>query len=216
MKRTLVHHVSGIATAIVALHLSVPAFAQSSGSGEEPATQPAPVQNLRVIRDLKPFIQAEAQVQAQAPATARPDPKELKGKPAPDITLDLLEGGTFKLSDHKDKEVILLDFWATWCGPCRKAMPALKEVSDKYKEKGVLYYAVDLRETPDKIRAYLEKEKLDIKVPLDKDGAVAKQYQVSGIPTMFIIDKKGVIREVHVGFSPTLKESLEKSLDEIL
>jgi len=172
---------------------------------EEPAAPGSSLESSQGVGDF-----------AQAAATARPNPQDLKGKPAPDFNLDLLAGGAFKLSEEQGKSIVLLDFWATWCGPCRRAMPALKEVSDKYHDKGVRYYAVDLRETPDKIRAYLETEKLDIAVPLDKDGGIAKKYKVTGIPTMFIIDKKGVVRDVHVGFSPSLKDDLEKALDKII
>ncbi len=143
-------------------------------------------------------------------------PEKLIGKEAPDFKLAMLAGGEVELSKLEGKNVVLLDFWATWCGPCRQVMPALLEISNEYKAKGVRYLAVNLREDNEKISAYLKSANLDIEVPLDKNGEVAKLYQVRGIPTMAIVDKKGIIRDVHVGASPNIKAELKKTLDQIL
>jgi thiol-disulfide isomerase/thioredoxin len=149
-------------------------------------------------------------------AGAADGPESLLNKEAPDFKLDLLGGGQVELSKLEGKNVVLLDFWATWCGPCRQVMPALVEVSNEYKSKGVRYLAVNLREENDDITKYLASAKLDIEVPLDKNGEVAKRYQVRGIPTMAIVDKKGIVRDVHVGASANVKEELKKTLDKIL
>ena len=141
---------------------------------------------------------------------------QLVGKPAPNFKLPLLEGGEVELAELKGKNIVLLDFWATWCGPCRAVMPTLESVSKKYESKGVRYLAVNLREDPSTIQGYLKKAGLDIEVPLDKDGSVADAYHVKGIPTMAIVDKAGVVREVHVGSSSDLEQKLTKSLDSIL
>jgi thiol-disulfide isomerase/thioredoxin len=148
-------------------------------------------------------------------AADRPE-MALIGKKAPDFKLALLDGGEVELSKLQDKNIVLLDFWATWCGPCRQVMPALSEISKEYKPKGVRYLAVNLREDPAKIQSFLKSAGLKIEVPLDKDGSVAKLYKVRGIPTMAIVDKKGVVRDVHVGSSPKLKTELKKTLDKIL
>jgi thiol-disulfide isomerase/thioredoxin len=148
-------------------------------------------------------------------AADRPE-SALVGKPAPDFKLALLDGGEVELSALKGKNLVLLDFWATWCGPCRQVMPALDRVSKDYASKGVRYLAVNLREEPAKINAYLKQAGLKLEVPLDKDGKVAASYAVRGIPTMVIVDKEGIVREVHVGASPNLEVELRKALDEIL
>ena len=145
----------------------------------------------------------------------RPE-QALIGKPAPNFKLDLLGGGEVELQALKGKNIVLLDFWATWCGPCRRVMPTLDEVSKQYAEKGVRYLAVNLRETPAKIESYLKSAGLKIEVPLDKDGSVATRYGVEGIPTMAIVDKKGVVRDVHVGASANLKAELTKTLDKLI
>jgi len=154
-------------------------------------------------------------VGCSAGAADRPE-MALAGKPAPDFKLSLLGGGEVELSALKGKNVVLLDFWATWCGPCRTVMPALDRVSKDYASKGVRYLAVNLREEPAKISAYLKQAGLNLEVPLDKDGKVAESYHVRGIPTMVIVDKEGVVRDVHVGATPNLEAELRKMLDKIV
>jgi thiol-disulfide isomerase/thioredoxin len=154
-------------------------------------------------------------VGCSAGAPDRPE-MALAGKPAPDFKLPLLAGGEVELSALKGKNVVLLDFWATWCGPCRTVMPALDRVSKDYESKGVRYLAVNLREEPAKINAYLKQAGLNLEVPLDKDGKVAGLYNVRGIPTMVIVDKEGIVRDVHVGASPNLESDLRKTLDKIV
>lgn len=140
----------------------------------------------------------------------------LVGKPAPEFEIPLLEGGTLKLSEQKGKTVVVLDFWATWCPPCRKALPILIEVTGAYKKKGVRFCAVDLREDAEKIKGWLSKQGLSCSVGLDKDGRVAQQYAVTGIPQSVIIGKDGTVQAVHVGFAPDLKTRLTKELDTLL
>src|SRR5690349_4238380 len=81
----------------------------------------------------------------------------LDGKPAPAFSLDLLKGGKATLADHKNKNVVILDFWATWCGPCVQAMPIVSEVAKSFADKGVVLYAVNEQEEADAVKAFLEK-----------------------------------------------------------
>jgi thiol-disulfide isomerase/thioredoxin len=130
--------------------------------------------------------------------------------------LELLDGGRLTLADHRGKNILILDFWATWCGPCRRAMPILSEIAEEYEDKGVKYYAVDLREDDAKVRDYLNETGLKIEVPMDRDGRVAKLYGVTGIPHMTVVDREGVIRDVHIGYSSELKQRITSRLDAIL
>jgi thiol-disulfide isomerase/thioredoxin len=148
--------------------------------------------------------------------TGEGEPHALLGAPAPDFTLPLLEGGEMNLAAHKGKEIVILDFWATWCGPCVKALPILIEVADAYREKGVVFYAINQQEDPKTIRPFLEKRKLKLTVPLDRQGAVGGLYHVEGIPQTVIIDKQGIVQAVHVGLLPDLKTKLTQELDELL
>ena len=102
----------------------------------------------------------------------------LVGKPAPDISLPTLDGGQFKLADCLGKKMVILDFWATWCPPCQASLPAYAEMTAAYKD--VVFCAVNLGESPDDIRAFLKKAKIQCNVALDASGAVG-----AGLPRRF-------------------------------
>ena len=144
----------------------------------------------------------------------REDP--MVGKTAPEISLDLLDGGTMKLSDHKGKHVVILDFWASWCGPCRMSLPLVAEVAAQYADKGVVFYAVNIGESPEKARNFLTQAKLSMTVAMDPDGKAGRLYGAEAIPRMVIIDKEGVVRAGHRGASMSIKEELRAELDAIL
>ncbi len=146
-----------------------------------------------------------------------PAPSELLGKPAPQIELELLAGGHLNLASLKGEKIVILDFWATWCGPCVRAMPIIEKVVAKYKDKGVELYAVNLQEGPDEIKTFLEANKLpDVVVALDKDAKAARDYGANAIPQTVIIGKDGTVQVVKVGLLPNLEEALSKDLDALL
>lgn len=122
----------------------------------------------------------------------------LAGKPAPDFTLKNLAGKDISLKDHQGA-VVVLDFWATWCGPCRASLPGLNKVYNDLKGKGLVVYAVDLEEPKDKVQATATELKLDIPVLLDEKSEVSKQYGVSAIPHTVIIGKDGKVAKVIIG-----------------
>jgi thiol-disulfide isomerase/thioredoxin len=140
----------------------------------------------------------------------------LLGKTAPGFSLDLAGGGKMSLADHKGKDIVVLDFWATWCPPCRMLMPIMVEVTDKYKSKGVVFYGVDIRESPEAIKAFQEKTALKFTAALDKDGKVSTDYGVDSIPMSVIIDKEGVIQAVHIGLAQDVRERITKELDTLV
>ena len=137
----------------------------------------------------------------------------LVGKPAPDFTLQDLDGNNVTLSELKGN-VILLDFWATWCGPCVVAMPHIDKLHQDYKDRGVKVYAVNQREAREKIEPFLKSKQLSLPVLLDSNGDVGKAYGVRGIPTTVLIDKEGVIKKVMVGFAPNSAEVLKGLIEE--
>jgi len=144
------------------------------------------------------------------------DPSTLVGQDAPDFEVAMLDGSTFKLSDLQGKKTVILDFWATWCGPCVQALPILIETADTFADKDVLLIALNQAEDTDTIGAFLKQKKWDsLKVALDAEGSVAGHYMVSGIPQTVIVGKDGKVRKVHVGFSPDLKKTLSAELKEI-
>ena len=153
---------------------------------------------------------------AEAAAAADEDPSAaLQGKPAPEFTLKGLDDKPVSLKDLKGS-VVVLDFWATWCGPCRKGLPHLDKLYQANKGKGLKAYAVDLRETKEEVKQFVEETKLGVPVLMDTDGKVAEQYKVSGIPQTVVIGKDGKVQAVIVGFGGDsdhrLKDALEKAM----
>jgi len=138
----------------------------------------------------------------------------LVGQPAPDFELDLLDGKPFLLSEQKGR-VMVLDFWASWCGPCIKAMPQVDEVVEEFAEQGVRLVAVNLEEPPDKIQSALDRFKLDVTVALDRDGVVAHKYEAVAIPQTVVIDREGKIARVFVGGSDEMIAQLREVLTEL-
>jgi thiol-disulfide isomerase/thioredoxin len=131
---------------------------------------------------------------------------ELVGTPAEDFTLPLLGGGSFRLAEHRGK-VVVLDFWATWCGPCVQAMPQLMAATRAFAED-VVFVAVNQGENADIIRTFLAARDWGLAVALDPDGSVARSYQVSAIPQTVVIGRDGTIEHVHLGASADLEASL--------
>ncbi|PKQ70957.1 peroxiredoxin family protein [Raineya orbicola] len=124
---------------------------------------------------------------------------------APDFELKNLEGKNVKLSDLKGK-VVVLDFWATWCGPCVASFPGMKKASDKYKnDKNVVFLFIATSEEPrnrtERLKRFIEKKKYDFNVLIDDNDAVAAKFGVMGIPMKFVVDTQGNIRFASEGFN---------------
>jgi len=156
----------------------------------------------------------------EAPEDARkvaqfspPQPSDaLLGQPAPAVNLQTLDGEKFTLDDAQGK-IVVLDFWATWCAPCVKAMPIIKQVTSDMADQDVVFYTVNQREGANKVKAFLNKHDMaDLNVLMDTDAAVAQAYMVRGIPQTVIIGKDGTVQAVHVGFSPQIGETLKQEL----
>ena len=139
----------------------------------------------------------------------------LIGKPAVDFELPMLDGTRFKLSDHKDK-IVVLDFWATWCGPCVMALPDYIAATSKFDESKVVFVAVNLQESSDLIRTFLSDRQLSPHVALDRSSSVAPTFQVSGIPHTVIIGPGNIVEDVHVGYQPGSGEMLQITLQQML
>jgi thiol-disulfide isomerase/thioredoxin len=136
----------------------------------------------------------------------------LVGKPAPPIELMMLDGKKFSLANRKSK-VVVLDFWASWCGPCIQAMPHIHEVAAEFAADGVELVGVNLEESPERITATLKRLELDLAVALDTDGKVAMKYGASAIPQTVIIDAQGNVARVFVGGGPKLADQLRQALN---
>lgn len=144
-------------------------------------------------------------------------PHPLEGQTAPGIVdAQLLDGGAFSLSDHIGEHVVILDFWATWCGPCVQAMPELEKIGAEYRDRGVRLYAVNVGESPNKIQSFLNQHEIETAVILDPNGRIASDYVVDGIPQTVIIDKTGTIQTIYVGYSSNTGNHLRHVLNQVV
>ncbi len=120
------------------------------------------------------------------------------GSPAPDFTLVSLDGKPTSLSSFKGK-VVLLNFFATWCPPCRAEMPDLEATYKELKDRGFEVVAVDLQEDKNTVSGYVKSLGLDFTILLDPGADVFGDYRVNGLPTSFFIDRNGVIQDMTIG-----------------
>ncbi|MFZ9879787.1 MAG: TlpA family protein disulfide reductase [Phycisphaerales bacterium] len=138
-----------------------------------------------------------------------------EGDAAPDFALKDLAGAEVTLASLKGK-VVLLDFWATWCGPCKMAMPTIQKLHDEYKDKGVVVLGVNTWEQqPDAAKKYMEQKKFTYGCLLSGD-ALAEAYGVPGIPALVVIGKDGKVAVAEVGLADSSGDSLRKALDAAL
>lgn len=139
------------------------------------------------------------------------------GGTAQDFQLQSLEGQTVSLGALKGKPV-LLNFWATWCGPCRLEMPFLQEVSEdpELLERGLVILAVNLGESASVVREFMDNYALSFTVLLDTQQKVGMLYNISGIPTTYFIDKDGKIRDVKIGAFISEAEIIRRLSDSII
>jgi thiol-disulfide isomerase/thioredoxin len=138
----------------------------------------------------------------------------LVGQPAFAFKLDLLDGKQFHLANRKGR-LVVLDFWATWCGPCMQTMPLIDGVVREFAGQNVELVAVNLEEQPEQIKSMLERHKLKIDVALDRDGVVAAKYGVTAIPQTVLIDRAGKVARLFVGGGQGTADSLRKTLQEL-
>ena len=117
------------------------------------------------------------------------------GDKAPDFELVDLEGNKQRLSDYKG-EGVFLNFWGTWCGPCKKEMPYMESQHNAFEEKGVRILAVNIQESDLKVKAFRDQYGLTFPIAIDKDKSVLEAYNVIPLPTTFLIDKDGKIKKI--------------------
>jgi len=135
-------------------------------------------------------------------------------EPAPSFTLPKSEG---KVSlDSLRGHVVYLDFWASWCDPCRKSFPWMNELQQKYADKGMVVVAVNLDSNPDKADKFLASHPAKFTVAFDPAATLPPLYHVKAMPSTFIIDKEGNIAASHIGFQEKDKATLEKQITELL
>jgi thiol-disulfide isomerase/thioredoxin len=121
--------------------------------------------------------------------------------PAPQFSLDARGGSKISLAQYKG-QVVMLNFWASWCGPCRQEMPLLENIYKKYNKMGFTLIGVNVEPDSKAAEGFLKATPVSFPVIYDKDSTVSKAYDVSGMPSTVIIDRKGNIRVLHRGYKP--------------
>lgn len=173
--------------------------------------------SLRDAPDPQVFADAAADQADAAGGDRQPTggtASRLVGQPAPDFELPLLDGGNFRLQDQLGK-IVILDFWATWCGPCIQTMPEVERIVEQLDNPLIRLVAVNLQEPPQRIRATLDRLEWDLEVALDETGQVAGSYEARAIPQTVVIDPQGRIHRLFVGGGGVFLRNLEQSLREL-
>lgn len=138
-----------------------------------------------------------------------------KGQRAPDFSLPSLKGPRVALSGLRGK-VVLIDFWAQWCEPCKKELPELDKLSRQYAAQGVVVLTINLDKTRENAERLAQQLGLSLPVLLDPAGSVAATYDLPKMPSSFVVDKKGIVRFVHEGFEGSGDvERFKHELDEL-
>jgi thiol-disulfide isomerase/thioredoxin len=135
------------------------------------------------------------------------------GRPAPTFSLADLNGRKVSLDQFKGK-VVMLDFWATWCGPCRMTMPLLENLQKEYANTMVLL-AINLQEPGDAVRDYVREQNLHSQVLLDEEGIVGQTYGAEAIPMQVLIDKGGIVRDIMTGFNQRMATRLRSEIEKL-
>ena len=148
---------------------------------------------------------------------AVPEVRPEVGHLAPDFTLANLEGETVSLSDFHGKKAVFLNFWATWCAPCRLEMPTMETAYHDYKNRGLEILAVSLDAGPQSaVNNFMQELKLTYPALLDPDMEVLRLYRMFSIPASFLIDKQGIIRFKELGYRNWTDPESRKLLEAIL
>jgi peroxiredoxin len=136
------------------------------------------------------------------------------GSPAPDFQFYNSQEELVSLSDLRGEPVVL-NFWATWCGPCVYEMPYLQEVYEEWSDNGLVLLTINMGGTASQVKEFLQDHDLSLPVLLDPNRNLAAQYNIRYVPTTFFIDIDGTIQAVKVGAFPN-KEAMEDDLDKIM
>jgi len=134
-------------------------------------------------------------------------------EPVPNFTLSTIDGKDFHFSDYKGKP-ILINFFASWCLPCREEMPVLEKIVREYGPKGVVFLGIAVDDTEEKMKDFIAKYGVTFPVGLDKTAAIQKSFGIYGIPTTYFIDRNGMINYSHSGV--VTEELLQHELDKLL
>jgi len=138
------------------------------------------------------------------------------GDPAPACAAAALDGaGNVNLADYRGR-VVYLDFWASWCGPCRESFPFMNDLQRDLAARGLQIVAVSVDKTPAEARRFLARYPAQFTVALDAAAACPAAFRIEGMPSSFVIDRSGAVRATHVGFRDSDRAEIKRQLLEAL
>jgi peroxiredoxin len=140
---------------------------------------------------------------------------KVTGQRAPDFTLSSTDGTQVSLQQYQGK-VVFLNFWATWCIPCREEMPALEKLHQTYQTQDLVILAIDLKESPEQVKAFFEKHALSFASVIDTDGTIFRAYSVTGMPTTYLIGRDGHILARGIGGRDWTKAEAHELIRELV
>ncbi len=154
---------------------------------------------------------------AVVPQARAEDPRPVVGHPAPDFILPNLQGKPVRLSDFRGKKAVFINFWATWCPPCRLEMPTMEKAYKQYRGRGLEILAVSIDAGPESVvRNFMQEFGLTFPVLLDPESEVLYLYRLFSIPASFLIDTRGIIRFKELGYRDWTDGESTKMLEELI
>jgi peroxiredoxin len=150
-------------------------------------------------------------------ASAQKVTAQLKGKPAPAISLKTIDDKTINLPGPHG-HVVLIDYWATWCGPCRAELPHTQKLAaDKtLADRGLVVLAINKEEAPERVKRFLEKNRYTFTVPMDAEHNFGDAYFVHGLPVTILIGRDGKVRNVFIGYGPKSDPKIDDAIADAL
>lgn len=134
---------------------------------------------------------------------------------APDFTLKNMKGENVKLSEHQG-EVVMINFWASWCAPCRQEMPILNDLYRKYRDAGFTLLAVNVEEDTKGAKKMARDLRVVFPVLFDTTNEVSKKYDVQAMPSTILVDRDGNLRYLHRGYLPGYEDEYHKQVRELM
>lgn len=196
----------------------------SRGAGKPPGTETvsiiwtdwdtAPAVGENVFNPEPPEGYQETRIFAMQENTGSAEPV---GMEMPPVKLDLCTGGSIDFGACRGEQILVLDFWATWCRPCRYAVEQVQRLAGQFKDTGaVSFITVNLMETPEVIRPWKQNQKLNLPVALDRDGQLAERLRIEALPTTVVVGKDGIIRYMKTGFSRGAEQELKTIIADLV
>ncbi|WP_298442734.1 TlpA disulfide reductase family protein [uncultured Ferrimonas sp.] len=139
------------------------------------------------------------------------------GELAPDFTLKSLSGSNLNLAEQRG-DIMVINFWASWCGPCRKEMPILDEMQQKYQDLGVQIWGVNVEQDNQAGRQFLANLNTELRFPIlfDANNDLSESYNVIAMPTTVIVDRDGKVRQVYHGYKDGYEKKYEKTIKKLI